>query len=113
MTNADAELPTWRYRLSTLGLLLAYSVSYTTPLYVLRIQLDNALSLSWGWPCNAYNIISYALVTAALLLAVLGPRVVKRGPLRAVRIFLIVNWLPHTLCLLFAATPYSSGAWID
>jgi hypothetical protein len=46
-------------------------------------------------------------------LAVLGPRVVKSGPLGITRILLVVNWLPHSFFALAAASIYYPGGGID
>jgi len=108
----ERETTTWKYRLTTLGLLLAYSPSYSISPSVLQNHLSGLKLLGYGLLLHAYVVVSYTLVTGALLLAILGPRVIEAGPLRVARRFLLFNWLPHSYLAAVAIALYSSGGFI-
>ena len=110
--SAEAEVTTWKYRLTTLGLLLAYSPSYLVPPSTLQNHLSSLKLLSYALPFHAYVVASYAFVTGALLLASLGPRFIYEGPLRVARTFLVFNWLPHSLLAALAIAVHSPQGWI-
>ena len=111
--RATARLSPCKHWLSTLGLLVAYAPSYLVPPWVRRSQFEIFAGLSYSWPYCAYIFISSMLVTAALVLAVLGPLVVKERPLAVVRIFLLANWLPHSFCAVALTYVYYPSAWPD
>jgi len=103
----------WEYQLWTYGLLIAYSFSYTIPPAALANHMATVRLLAYGWPVCAYVVISFAVVTASLFLAVLGPRVVKPGPLRFVRLLLVFDWLPHSYLALATTIIYHPGKWME
>jgi hypothetical protein len=80
--------------------LLAYVPSHMPSLWASDPPLADITQFSLHWPFKVYRLISLVLVPVALLLAVLGPRVVKELPLFVVRLFLVINWLPHSYCAL-------------
>jgi hypothetical protein len=109
--RANTQIAPWKHWLVTLGLVIAYAPSYLVPSWVRRSQFEIATQLSYGWQYCAYVFISLTLVSPALVLAVLGPPVVKARPLAMVRLFLLANWLPHSLCALALTYLYYPSAW--